>query len=83
MALAISPALTIGVIIAYIVIQMLENNFLVPKIMEKAVGLNPVIIIIGVMVGGHLLGVLGALLSIPFISVLTIAYKTIRETPQN
>ncbi|MDO8515232.1 MAG: AI-2E family transporter, partial [bacterium] len=69
-ALTISPTLTIFVIIFYIVIQQLENQFVVPKVMQQAVGLNPIIIIIGVMIGGNLMGILGALLVIPFLLVV-------------
>jgi predicted PurR-regulated permease PerM len=78
-ALTITPSLALIVIITYVIIQMLENNFLVPKIMQKAVGLNPVIVIIGVMVGANLMGVTGALLSIPFISFLVVLFSSIQK----
>lgn len=78
-ALSISPTITITVIVFYVVIQMLENNFLVPKIMEKAVGLNPIIIILGVMVGTKLMGVLGALLSVPFITMLLVLFRNLKR----
>lgn len=78
-ALSISPQITFAIILLYIAIQLAENNILVPKIMEKAVGLNPIIIILGVTAGAKLMGVLGALLSIPFISMLTIIYNTLNR----
>lgn len=78
-ALSISPTLMIIVAIGYIGIQMLENNILVPKIMEQAVGLNPIVIIISVGIGANLLGVIGALLAIPFISAMIILVRTLRE----
>lgn len=77
--LAVTPGLTPVVILAYILIQAVENNFLVPKIMQKAVGLNPIIVIIGIIVGGELMGILGALLSIPFISMLVIVFSAFQE----
>ena len=76
--LAISPVMAIVVIAIYTGIQLAENNILVPKIMEKAVGLNPVVIIIAILIGGNLLGVIGALLSIPFVSAVIIIYKSLR-----
>jgi len=82
-ALTISPALAITVIVLYLLIQMLENNLLVPKIMEKAVGLNPIIIIIGVMVGAKVMGVLGALLSIPFITTLLVLFRNLKTQNNN
>jgi predicted PurR-regulated permease PerM len=78
-ALTISPALAITVIIFYILLQMLENNLLVPKIMEKAVGLNPIIIIVGVLIGSKFLGVLGALLAVPFIALIIIIAKSFKS----
>ncbi len=78
-ALTISPNMALVVIIAYIIVQMLENNLLVPRIMQRAVGLNPIAVIIGIIVGGQLLGVMGALLSVPFISLLVVIFKNVRE----
>lgn len=78
-ALSISPATALLVIAIYLVIQALENNILVPKIMQNAVGLNPIIIIVGIMIGSNLLGVLGALLAVPFISTLVILFRNAKE----
>ena len=79
-ALTISPGLAVSVVIFYILLQMLENNILVPKIMEKAVGLNPIVIIIGVLIGSHFLGILGALLSVPFIAMLVIIFRSFKSS---
>lgn len=79
-ALTISPGLAITVIIFYILLQMLENNILVPKIMEKAVGLNPIVIIIGVLIGSKFLGILGALLAVPFIAMVLILTKSFKPS---
>lgn len=78
-ALNVSPNLALFVAIAYFAINQLENSILVPRIMEKAVGLHPVVIIIGVIIGGNLLGVVGALLSIPFISLVVVVAKSLSE----
>lgn len=76
-ALSVSPVLAIIVAVSYFFIQLFENNFLVPRIMQRAVGLNPIVIIIGIIVGGQLLGIVGALLAIPFISLLVVIYKNL------
>lgn len=60
-----SPTLGLVTAILYFIIQMVENNLLVPKIMEKAVGLNPIVSIVVLMIGYAVGGVVGALLSIP------------------
>ncbi len=76
-ALTISVPLALAVVVTYIVIQMLENQFIVPKVMQRAVGLNPVIVIIGINIGAKLMGVIGALLAIPFITLIIVIYKSI------
>lgn len=78
-ALTISPNMAFIIMAAYIVIQMIENHLLVPRIMQRAVGLNPVVVIIGVIVGDRLLGIPGALLSVPFISLIVLLSKNFDE----
>lgn len=55
----------VAVIVLYFVVQQLENHILVPKVMQKTVGLNPIVIILVIVIGGRLAGVLGALIAIP------------------
>ena len=64
-ALADAPWKGLAVLILYVVVQQLENNILVPKIMQKAVGLSPVIIILAILIGAKLLGIVGAILAVP------------------
>jgi len=51
----------------YIVVQQLENNLIVPMIMKKAVGINPILTLLALLVGGRVGGVLGVLLAIPIL----------------
>jgi len=53
------------VILLYLVVQQLENNVLVPKIMQTVTGLNPIISIIALLVGLKAGGFAGAILAIP------------------
>lgn len=78
-ALTVSPPLAIIIALIYFGIQMIENNVLVPKIMQRAVGLNPVLVIVAVMIGANLLGVLGALLAVPFVSFLIVLFNGLSE----
>jgi len=69
------PAIIIGVsssyflgvsaLALYFIVQQLENNFIVPLVMKKAVGLNPIITLIALIIGGKTGGILGVLLAIP------------------
>jgi predicted PurR-regulated permease PerM len=62
----------LGVIIAYIIIQFIDNNFLVPKIVSSKVQINALISILIVLLGGALWGVAGMFLSIPFVAIVKI-----------
>jgi len=62
----------LGIIIAYIIIQLIDNNFLIPKIVSSKVQINALVSIIIVLLGGALWGVPGMFLSIPFIAIIKI-----------
>ncbi len=72
LALTISPLLSLGVAGMFFVIQQLENHLIVPQVMKKAVGLNPLIVILAIAVGSRLLGFSGALLAVPMAVVIQI-----------
>jgi len=74
-ALSISPVMALIVTGFYILVQELENKLLVPKVMQRTVGLHPVTIIITLLVGAKLMGVLGILLAVPVTSVIYIILK--------
>jgi predicted PurR-regulated permease PerM len=88
--LALIPALIVGasvswvyliiVLIAYIVIQQIESNIVIPRVMNKAVGIDPMIVIIGIMIGNALMGALGSLLSVPIMAVLSVLYEEWKST---
>ncbi len=74
-ALSISPTMALIVTGFYILVQELENKLLVPKVMQRTVGLHPVTIIIVLLIGAKLMGILGILLAVPVTSVLYIVLK--------
>lgn len=63
----LSPLHGGAVILLYFLVQQFENNLIVPLVMQKAVGLNPLVTIISLMIGLKLGGPLGAILSIPIV----------------
>lgn len=71
-AFLISPVTAGLTALLYFIIQQLENHLVVPQVMKKAVGLNPLIVIIAVAIGGRLLGIAGALLAVPITVVAQI-----------
>jgi len=71
-ALGTSPVLALATLALYFVIQQLENQLIVPKVMSKAVGLSPLIVIISLMIGFKIAGIAGAVLSVPTVLLLEI-----------
>lgn len=78
-ALTISPVLSIGVAVMYFAIQQLENHLIVPQVMKRAVGLNPLMVILAIAIGGRLLGIAGALLAVPLAVVIQIIAAEVIE----
>lgn len=73
-ALTVSP-LQAGLVFGlYIVIQQLEGHLIVPQVMKRAVGLNPLLVILAISVGGRLLGIGGALLAVPIAVVIQLVF---------
>lgn len=60
-----SSFLGLGTLVLYLIIQQLENNLIVPYIMNKAVGIHPITTLIALSIGGTLGGILGAILAVP------------------
>jgi predicted PurR-regulated permease PerM len=66
--------------IFFIVQQQIENHLLVPRIMSKQVGVSAVTVIIALLIGGSLLGIVGALLAVPTAAILqVIASEVLKE----
>lgn len=70
LALSQSPILGLWTLIFFIAVQQLENNILVPLLIKKLVGLNPVAVILAILVGAKLGGILGILLAVPLAAVV-------------
>ncbi len=68
------------VLVVFIVIQQIENHILVPRIMGKALGLSPVMIIFSLLIWGQLLGFLGVLIAIPVTAALSVLVEEWRTT---
>lgn len=68
----ISPFTGIAVTALYFLIQQVENYVFVPKVMEKSLGINPIIILLAVTVGFQLGGVAGIIVSIPIVIMLRV-----------
>ncbi len=72
--LGISWEAAVAILVLYIIIQQLENNFLVPYIMSKNLDISPFLVFIIMLVGGTLGGLLGIILSVPIAGILKVLY---------
>lgn len=68
----ISPFTGFAVMALYFLVQQLENSLIVPKVMQKAVGVNPLVTIISLGIGYQLGGPLGAILAVPIVIVARV-----------
>jgi predicted PurR-regulated permease PerM len=76
-AFTVSPLLAVLTLLLYFLIQQFENYLIVPKVMERSVGLHPVIIIIAMLIGGQLAGILGVILAIPVTTIISIILEDV------
>lgn len=69
---ALSGGLSLALMTAglFIIVQQFENNLLHPLVVNKVVGVPPIIVILAIVIGGSLAGFLGVLLAVPTAAVL-------------
>lgn len=79
LAFTAGPALTVKVIIFYIVIHQIENHIVVPKIMGHSIAIHPVVIIISFLIGGKLFGIAGMMLAVPAAALIRVLIKHLWE----
>lgn len=74
-----SPFLGVSALALAFVVQQLENNFIVPFVMRKVVGLHPIITLIALIIGSRYGGVLGVLLAIPLTLVIETLFSELSQ----
>jgi predicted PurR-regulated permease PerM len=71
-ALSIDPGKALWVVVVTVVIQMLENAVLVPRIMKNSMGVNPIVVLLSLVAFSSVLGFAGALLALPLAAVIQL-----------
>jgi predicted PurR-regulated permease PerM len=66
-------------VVVFMIVQLVDNNFLVPRIVASRVKLNALISILGVLIGGALCGISGMFLSIPIIAICKVIFDKIED----
>jgi predicted PurR-regulated permease PerM len=75
------PTWRLFAVIGYFtLIQQLEGNLLVPRVMARTVGLSPLLTIVAIMIGTRLMGILGALLAVPIAAALQVIVVEVLHT---
>ena len=82
-ALMVSPTTALMVAVFYLVYMQVEAYFITPRVMRKAVKVPGAAVMVGALAGGTLLGLLGALVSIPATAALAMVIKQVWVKRQN
>jgi predicted PurR-regulated permease PerM len=80
-----SPTQAVAVLIALLIYQQFEDRFLVPRVYGATLGLQPLVVLVAVLVGGELLGIPGILLALPATAAgkVFLDYFLDRRNPDN
>lgn len=76
-ALFVDPLFALIFAVIYLVYMQLESYFLTPKVMNRAISIPGSLVVIGALVGGTLLGLLGALVAVPVAASILIIIKKV------
>lgn len=81
LSLTVSPDLSIvlWVVGVNVIVQFLDNNFIMPKIVGSKVSINAMASMIGVIVGGSIAGIAGMFLAIPVLAMLKVVFESTKE----
>ncbi|MBI2066343.1 AI-2E family transporter [Candidatus Woesebacteria bacterium] len=72
---SISPLMGLAVTALAFLIQQLENYLFVPKVMEKSVGVSPIVTLLALAIGFRIAGVVGAVISVPVVLTIQVLSK--------
>jgi predicted PurR-regulated permease PerM len=76
-----NPPLGLAVLLLYLGIQQVENNVLVPKVMQHAVGLQPFVVLVALLAGGTLLGIAGLVIAVPLAAAIQVVIWRVWVSP--
>lgn len=68
----VNPIAALGVVVLYIFAHQIENNFLVPKIMQGVMGINPLLTLLSLLIGANFFGIVGAVLAVPLAAIAQV-----------
>jgi predicted PurR-regulated permease PerM len=81
--LAVAPEKVIWVALGYVLIQLLENNLLVPRIQGRQMNINPAFIIVISILGAYFAGILGFIIALPLTMTIVEIFKYLRNSTRD
>lgn len=69
------PTLAVFVAILYVLLSKFEGYILVPKIMQRTIGVSPLVILVAILIGFKLAGIFGILLAVPVVAMVTVVIQ--------
>ena len=81
--LSTAPEKAIWVALGYLLIQLLENNLLAPKIQSSQMQIHPAFIIILSLLGGYFAGILGFIIALPITMAIVAIFKYLRDSTRD
>lgn len=76
-AAGISAMVLVTLAAMFLVVQMIDNFFVSPKIMSASVGMHPLVVIVVIMIGGSIMGPLGMLFAVPTFGVIKVTIEEV------
>ena len=78
-----SPFFILDIILMFIIVQQIDNNFVTPIVVGESTGLHPMIVMIALLIGGILMGPLGMLFAVPAAGIIKVVIQEISFASQN
>ena len=73
------PARLIGVLAVFVIVQSVEGYYLTPKLLGESLNLHPLVVLLGLVIGGNLFGLLGIILAVPVIAAATVILRFLEQ----
>jgi predicted PurR-regulated permease PerM len=81
-AATVSGKKALLVILFFVIQQQFENHILVPKVMSRQVGVSAVTVIVALLIGGKLLGIVGAILAVPTAAIIQVLFNELTTSAE-
>ncbi|MFN7927513.1 MAG: AI-2E family transporter [Blastocatellia bacterium] len=73
------PGRLIGVLAVFAIVQSVEGYYLTPKLLGESLNLHPLVVLVGLVIGGNLFGLLGIILAVPVIAAAKVILRFLEE----